>query len=122
MIGGIRPLLWRVLAFAMLLLGMIGVVVPVLPTVPFLVVAAWAAGRGWPALEARLLAHPWYGEPIRQWRERGAVPRKAKWAAILMMIASAALLLLSATPAWLKWGAPVAMAAVALWLWRRPES
>lgn len=116
-----RLVLWRSVAALMVLLGVLGIVVPVLPTVPFLLVAAWAAGRGWPALEARLLAHPKYGEDIRRWRQRGAVPRKAKWMSSLMMLASATLLVLSTAPAWVRWSAPLTMAAVAVWLWLRPE-
>src|SRR5690606_4026642 len=79
MIRHTRLLLWRIFAGLMVLLGMAGAVLPVLPTVPFLLVAAWAASRGWPSLEARLLAHPKHGPYIVRWRERGAVPRKAKW-------------------------------------------
>lgn len=117
-----RTLLWRLLAVLMLLLAAIGVALPVLPTVPFLLVAAWAAGRGWPALERWLLAHPRYGADIRRWRERGAVPRRAKWLSSLMMLGSTVLVVLSGLPLLLKWTVPLAMAAVAAWLWRRPET
>jgi uncharacterized membrane protein YbaN (DUF454 family) len=121
MIRRTRLLLWRLFAGAMVLLAMAGAMLPVLPTVPFLLVAAWAGGRGWPALEARLLAHPKHGPYIVRWRERGAVPRKAKWLASLMMLASVTTLAFSGAPVWLKWAAPLFMALVALWLWRRPE-
>lgn len=114
-------LLWRALAAAALLLGLVGIVVPGLPTVPFLLVAAWAGGKGWPALEAWLLAHPRYGPTIRRWRERGAIPRRAKWWASGMMLFSAGVLWLTALPLALRVGAPLLMAAVALWMWRRPE-
>ena len=80
--------LWRALASLCVALGAIGVVVPGLPTTPFLLVAAWAGARGWPALEARLLAHPKYGPLIQDWRSRRAVPRRAKWAASLVMTSS----------------------------------
>lgn len=116
-------LLWRALAVVAVALGLVGVVVPGLPTVPFLLVAAWAAGRGWPALEQWLLDHPRYGADIRRWRERGAVPRRAKWAASGMMAASAVIMIvLPTTPLWVKIGVPLMMAAVAAWLWRRPEA
>lgn len=113
--------LWRALALLCVALGLVGVVVPGLPTVPFLLVAAWAGGRGWPALEQWLLNHPRHGEPIRRWRENGVVPRRAKWAASSMMLLSAAILYLSPVPPWLKLAVPALMAAVALWLWQRPE-
>ena len=51
-------LLWRTLALAALALGLLGVFVPGLPTVPFLLVAAWAGSRGWTWLEQWLLNHP----------------------------------------------------------------
>ena len=66
-------LLWRTLAVLSLLLGVVGAVLPVLPTVPFLILAAWAGGKGWPALEHWLLNHAHFGPGIRRWRERGAV-------------------------------------------------
>lgn len=117
----ITTLLWRLLAALALLLGLIGIVVPGLPTVPFLLVSAWAGGKGWPALEAWLLAHPRHGPVIRRWREHGAVPRRAKWAASLMMLLSAAVLWLSPLPLAARLGIPLFMACVAAWLWRRPE-
>jgi len=118
----LRQLGWRVLALASVALGATGAVLPGLPTVPFLLVAAWAGGRGWPALEARLLAHPRYGADIRRWRDHGAVPRRAKWVASLMMLASSVVIGLSKLPLAAKIGLPVFMAVVALWLWRRPEA
>lgn len=115
-------LFWRALALVSAALGFVGIFVPGLPTVPFLLVAAWAAGRGWPAFERWLLAHPRYGADIRRWRERRAVPRRAKWAATATMVASAAIMAaLPTVPLWAKVGMPAAMAVVAVWLWRRPE-
>lgn len=114
-------LLWRLLAALALLLGLIGIALPGLPTVPFLLVAAWAGGKGWPALEAWLLAHPKHGPTIRRWRDHGAVPRRAKWAASVMMLASAGILWVSGLPLAARIGIPLFMLAVALWLWRRPE-
>jgi len=114
-------LLWRSLALVCLALGVLGAFLPVLPTTPFLLVAAWAAGRGWPQFEAWLLAHPRFGPPIRRWRDHRAVPRSAKWAASLTMLASAALLAASDAPLAAKLAVPAFMAVVAWWLWRRPE-
>ncbi|MDQ7989556.1 MAG: YbaN family protein [Candidatus Dactylopiibacterium sp.] len=113
--------LWRLLAIVSLLLGVIGAFLPVLPTVPFVLLAAWAAGRGWPGLEAWLLAHPKWGPPIRDWRAHGAVSRRAKQTATLMMGLSAAITLASPLPLVLKVALPLFLLAVALWLWRRPE-
>lgn len=115
-------LLWRLIAASALALGIIGIALPVLPTVPLFIVAAWAASKSSPALERRLLAHPAYGPHIRAWRERGIVPRRAKWLATLGMIASAVIMQFTAAAAWAKIGAPLMMASIAIWLWRRPET
>ena len=69
----IRPmvtLLWRVLAVTSLVLGLIGVVLPGLPTVPFLPISAWAASRGWPRLERWQLEHARHGPVVARWRGR----------------------------------------------------
>jgi uncharacterized membrane protein YbaN (DUF454 family) len=115
-------LFWRALALLCVALGFIGVFLPGLPTVPFLLVAAWAGGRGWPALETWLLEHPRHGPAIRRWRERGAVSRRAKWAASTMMALSVVWIALSPMPLWAQIAVPALMLAVALWLWRRPEA
>lgn len=116
-------LAWRALALLALGLGLLGVVLPVMPTVPFLIAAAWAASKGWPAFEAWLLQHPSFGPPVRQWRERGAVPRRAKWISSLMMACSAIGLQLFATvPLWTRLAVPAIMLAVALWMWQRPDA
>lgn len=117
-----RVVFWRTLALVCVLLGAIGVLVPVLPTVPFLLVAAWAGGKGWPQLEAWLLAHPRYGAEIQRWRDHRAVPRRAKWLASVTMLASIALIIASTAPLWAKIGVPAFVAAVAGWLWMRPET
>lgn len=113
--------LWRGAALASLLLGVVGAFLPVLPTTPFLLVAAWAAGRGWPQLEAWLVAHPRWGPPVRRWRDHRAVPRSAKWLASITMLASVALVTASAAPWAVKVALPAFLAGVAWWLWRRAE-
>ena len=69
-------LLWRGLAVLAMGLGLLGVALPVVPTVPFILVAAWAASKGWPAFEIWLLNHRVFGPPILQWRLRGTVARR----------------------------------------------
>jgi uncharacterized protein len=105
------------------LLGVIGIFVPVMPTVPFLIVAAWAASRSSPRLHQWLVTHPHFGRQLREWNEHGMVPRSAKWFTTAMMAISATSMLLVAPRPWL-WAVGVGiagMAAVLAWLWRRPE-
>lgn len=118
--GGRLRWAWWLLAWASLALGVIGIVVPGLPTVPFVLLSAFAAARGSQRLHARLLADPRFGPMIRDWQAHGAVSRRAKWLASSMMAASSLVLLLVAP----RVSAAVAIAcmgAVAIWLWRRPE-
>lgn len=114
-------LLWRALALASLALGVVGAFLPVLPTTPFLLVAAWAASHGWPQFEAWLVAHPRWGPPVQRWRDHRAVPRSAKWLASVTMLASVALVAASAAPWAVKLALPVFLLFVAWWLWRRAE-
>ena len=112
---------WRLLALISLILGLIGIPLPGLPTVPFILLCTWAAGKGWPALEQRLLAHSRFGPPVLAWRAHGIVPRRAKYLASAMMALSAVIIQFSATPVTLKLLLPLFLLLVACWLWRRPE-
>lgn len=80
-----RRRIWLITGWLFLIVAIIGVALPVMPTVPFLLVAAWAFARSSPALEQRIINHPTYGPPVRAWQERGAVGRLAKiWAVTAM--------------------------------------
>ncbi|QFT78578.1 YbaN family protein [Erythrobacter sp. THAF29] len=76
-----RPL-YLVGGFAALALAGIGVALPIMPTVPFLLVAVFCFARSNPALEKRILDHPHWGPQVRDWQERRAIRRPAKVAAI----------------------------------------
>ena len=111
------------LAWVCILLGIVGIVLPVMPTVPFLLVAAWAASRSSPRLHQWLHTHPRFGHLLLDWEEHGVVPRSGKWIATVMMSASAASLLMVAPQKWMLAAIALvaAMAALLYWLWRRPE-
>ncbi len=103
-----------------LLLGAAGLVLPILPTVPFVILAAFCFARSSPALERRLLDHPGMGPHIRAWRERRAISRRGKIAATLAFAASAAagLLIVEGPARWLPLGAGMIGAT---WIWLRPN-
>ena len=86
---------WLFLALALLslALGVIGIFLPVLPTVPFILLSAWAAARSSPRLLAWLENHTAFGPMLSEWRRGGVVRRRAKWTATVVMGASAAIML-----------------------------
>ena len=114
-------LLWKLLAIVFVALGVIGVFLPIVPTVPFLIVAAAAASRGWPWLDRKLTSHPLYGPSIVRWRQRGAIARPAKVMATVGMIGGGAVLWLVEIPPWLRFGVLAALLCSGAWIWSRPE-
>lgn len=86
-IPAVRRALYLCLGFLMLALGIVGAVLPVMPTTIFIILAAWFFARSSPGLEARLMADPRFGPLIVKWRERGAIPPRAKLYACLGMMA-----------------------------------
>ncbi|CAM3885428.1 YbaN family protein [Rheinheimera salexigens] len=117
----LRLVCWRLLAIISLVLGLIGILLPVVPTVPFMILSAWAGSKGWPALEAWLLSQPHLGPAILNWRLYGAVSRKAKYLATIMMLLSGVFIQFTPAPLWIKWLIPSIFLLVATWLWLRPE-
>ena len=115
------PLFWKVVAIVFVAVGAIGAFVPILPTVPFLIVAAAAASRGWPWLDRKLTLHPRYGPIIMRWRQRGAIPRSAKVFATVGLLGGGATLWLVPLADWLRIVATSIMVCVGAWIWTRPE-
>jgi uncharacterized membrane protein YbaN (DUF454 family) len=78
---GTKRTIYFVLGWVMVALGFIGVLLPVMPTTIFLIIAAWCFSRSSPRLEKWLLEHPVFGPTLVQWREHGAIPKRVKWIA-----------------------------------------
>ena len=81
-------MLWTLLAYVCIALALLGLVVPGLPTTPFVLVAAWAASRGSARLHAWLHEHPRLGPPLNDWEQQGAVTTRAKIIALSFLAVS----------------------------------
>ena len=113
--------LWLTAGIASLILGAIGVVLPLLPTVPFVLFAAFCFSRGSARLERWLLHHPRLGPPIRDWRENRSVPLRAKQFALVMMTFSSALAWWLLPPPW-RWLPAGVCTLVGVWLLTLPTT
>src|SRR5690349_6051421 len=79
--------------YASLVLGVAGIFLPLLPTMPFVLLAAWSFSRSNPALADRLYNHPRFGPLLTTWRDQRAIPLRAKICALLALALSYALIL-----------------------------
>ncbi len=82
---------WLLLGLVSVALGVIGLVLPLLPTTPFLLLGAYGFARSSPRLHAWLIHHPQLGGYIRDWQAHRAIDRRAKRLAAGMMVAAFAL-------------------------------
>ena len=99
----VKRLLYGVLGISAFVLGVAGIFLPVLPTVPFMLVALWAFSNSSQRLHDALYHHPRFGRAVREWKRHGAIPLRTKAVALAAMTLSGAwLLLFSGTSAWLR--------------------
>lgn len=115
-------LAWLLLGHLFVAIGFIGAFLPVLPTTPFMILAAWAYSRGSKRFETWLLDHPTMGPPIRTWREHGVIPPRAKKISVFMMAISFAVAMSFPTiPFWGKLGSGLSILGGALFVVTRPS-
>lgn len=112
---------WRAVATLFVALGAVGAVLPVLPTTPFLIVAAWAAGKSSPELYERLRRHPTYGPALVAWQDHRVISRRAKIASLSLMALSWVIVWLTAPVWWVPPVVAVTLTGVGLYLATRPE-
>ncbi len=110
------------LGWVMVLFGVAGIFLPLLPTTPFLLLAAWLFARSSPRLEQWLFDHPLFGRPLRDWREDGAISRGAKICALSLMALGFAFFWLRLQPS-LSTASIIAsiMLALGVYIGSRPE-
>jgi uncharacterized membrane protein YbaN (DUF454 family) len=114
-----QRVLWALAGVAALVTGIVGIFLPLLPTTPLVLLAAFCFSRGSTRCERWLLEHPRFGPMIRDWRAERAVPLRAKQLAWVMMALGSA---------WAAWRLPASVgwipaaccAAVAAWMWSLP--
>jgi uncharacterized protein len=114
-------LFYLALGWLCVALGVLGIILPILPTTPFLLLAVAAFSRSSPELAARLRNHPVAGPYIRAWQDHGVIPPKAKTLAIVMMTAMGIYLAgFSTLPGWAALGGCILLVAVAAYILTRP--
>ncbi|MEO9468346.1 YbaN family protein [Parasphingorhabdus sp.] len=112
--------LYLLAGFTALALGSVGVILPLLPTVPFVILAAFCFARSSPKLEAWLLDHHVFGPHILNWRHKRAISKKGKRAALVAFAASAIIGLVFVDLPWNL--APITAAIIGgTWIWTRNE-
>jgi len=117
---GWRRRAWLAAGLAALGLGTIGIALPLLPTVPLYLLAAFCFARSRPEWAERLYGHPRYGPPLQAWRERRAIGRRAKISALIALAASVAIVELTLGWPWVLIPASIALVSGG-WIWTRAE-
>jgi uncharacterized membrane protein YbaN (DUF454 family) len=110
-----------ILAYTFLALAIVGVVLPGLPTVPFLLLTAWFAAKGSERLHRWLYAHPHLGKLLIDWEQQRAIPRRSKVAALVLLLVSWIIMYLRIDNAWVMIGLALMFTGIALFLASRPE-
>lgn len=121
MIQSAKRLLLRVAGLLFFGLGTLGAFVPLLPTVPLWILAAFFFAGSSPELRQRVYEHPQFGDTVRHFVEQGALTRRSKFLAIGgASLGSAASLLILSPPGLVTWPIVGLMACVVIWLATRP--
>lgn len=117
----IAQILYGLLAYVSLGIGLVAIVIPGLPTTEFILLAAWAATKSSPRLSAWLENHRLFGPILFNWRNGKIIARRAKVSATVSMLLCAVLMLVMLDHGWPIYLAIVGMGLGNLWIWSRPE-
>ncbi|MEX0971447.1 MAG: YbaN family protein [Paracoccaceae bacterium] len=113
---------WLAIGLCFTALGLIGAVLPILPTAPFLIVAAFAFSRSSKRFHHWLINHRVLGPPIKDWQEHRAISRQAKWIATLSMAAGIGISRFVGL-SWIFIAIQIVAIAIAcVFIWTRPDA
>ena len=113
--------LWFAGGVVSMILAIIGVFLPIFPTVPFLLLAAICFARSSKKAHKWLLEHDSFGPAIRNWQEKGAISRRSKVLASVFMLAALLMSAVLAVPEWVLLLQAAVICGVALFMWSRPD-
>ena len=112
---------WLTLGLISLALAVIGIILPLLPTVPFLLLAAFFFARSSERLHNWLLSHRTFGPFINDWNQSGAIRLKAKRLATLSVVAVLGVSILLKASVLVIIIQCVTLSLVMLFIWTRPS-
>lgn len=116
--------IYLVLGFTSLLLGLLGIFLPLLPTTPFALLSLYCFDRSSPRLRQWVLTIPWIGPLVLEWQRTKSIPLRAKIISFLLIFICALwsfLRLWGTDSAWALWIAYPVMLLVLLFIWTRPH-
>lgn len=96
-------------------LGVVGAVLPVVPTTPFMLLAAWAFSHSSRRFERWLLEHRWFGPGIQRWRTHRVVPARVKVVSFVTMLSTLGLSIASGRVAGWALAAQAGLMAYGAW-------
>lgn len=105
-----------------LILGIVGILLPLLPTTPFLLLSAFCFARSSEKLHDWLLCHPSFGPAIIDWRENGSISKRNKTYAIVTILLTLLLSVLFKVPLAVLLIQMAVLSIVSLFILTRPQS
>ena len=114
-------ILWLLFGLMTLGLGLVGVVLPLLPTTPFLLLAAFGFAKSSPRLHDWLVSHPQFGPLIENWRQHGSIDRRSKVFAVIAIAATFGISLALGVKPWVLGVQAVVLSVVTVFILTRPD-
>lgn len=120
----LNRIFFMVMGAIFLLLGIIGIFLPLLPTTPFVLLTAFCWARSSTRFHTWLLTHKWFGSIVSNWESHRVIPLKAKWLSTVMMNSAifASVLTMPDERWWVKVIMVIIGVSVSLWIWSFPHS
>jgi len=115
-------LLWATAGAVFVAIGTIGVILPLLPTTPFLLLAAYSFARSSPKLHDWLLNHRSFGPLISNWDRYGSIDRRSKCIAMIVILLTLGISLAIDVPRWALASQVAVLAIVSAFILTRPET
>ncbi|WP_395344480.1 YbaN family protein [Ningiella sp. W23] len=123
MIAHTKRIILFVCGWLFVILGIVGVLLPLVPTTPFLLLAAFCFSRSSERFHNMLLNHRIFGPSIRDWNDHGVIKLHIKWLSSVLMITMVTYpLLFMIKNNWVRASVALAIICVLIFIWTRPSA